>query len=185
VPPLFLFPSPTTLAMMPKPKERTEEAADDAGERVKPVADNRRAFFNYHIDERFEAGLALTGSEIKSVRDGRVDLRDGYARIDGSEAWLRNVRIARWPQASPFEPDDPMRARKLLLHKGEIGQLAGAVSQRGYTIVPLRLYLKGGRAKVELGLARGRRQYEKRAVIKEREAAREMDAAIRRRSPRP
>ena len=85
---------------MPKPQERTEEAADDAGERVKPVADNRRAFFNYHIDERFEAGLALTGSEIKSVRDGRVDLRDGYARIDGSEAWLRNVRIARWPDAA-------------------------------------------------------------------------------------
>lgn len=166
---------------MAKPHERADESKDEGDEGIKLVADNRRAFFNYHIDERFEAGLALTGSEIKSIREGRVDLRDGYARIDGSEAWLRNVRIARWPQASAFEPDDPMRVRKLLLHKGEIGQLAGAVSQRGYTLVPLRLYIKDGRAKVELGLARGKRQYEKRQTIKEREAKREMEAAIRRR----
>ncbi|MBM4433601.1 MAG: SsrA-binding protein SmpB [Chloroflexi bacterium] len=148
---------------------------------MKLVADNRRAFFDYAIDERFEAGLALTGSEIKSVREGRVDLRDGYAKIDRGEAWLRNVRIARWPQASAWEPDDPMRVRKLLLHREQIGQLAGAVSQRGYTLVPLRMYIKGGRAKVELGLARGKRRYEKRQVIKEREAAREMEAAVRRR----
>lgn len=166
---------------MAKSHERADESKDEGDEGIKLVADNRRAFFNYHIDERFEAGLALTGSEIKSIREGRVDLRDGYARIDGSEAWLRNVRIARWPQASAFEPDDPMRVRKLLLHKGEIGQLAGAVSQRGYTLVPLRLYIKDGRAKVELGLARGKRQYEKRQTIKEREAKREMEAAIRRR----
>jgi len=154
---------------------------DEAAPRVKLVADNRRAFFDYAIDERFEAGLALTGSEIKSVREGRVDLRDGYAKIDRGEAWLRNVRIARWPQASAWEPDDPMRVRKLLLHREQIGQLAGAVSQRGYTLVPLRMYIKGGRAKVELGLARGKRRYEKRQVIKEREAAREMEAAVRRR----
>jgi SsrA-binding protein len=163
---------------MPKPREAP---ADEGEERIKVVADNRRAFFNYHIDERFEAGMALTGSEIKSVREGRVDLRDGYARIDAGQAWLRNVRIARWPQASVFEPDDPMRPRKLLLHRGEIGQLAGAVSQRGYTLVPLRLYIKAGKAKVELGLARGKRQYEKRQTIKERDAKREMAAAIRRR----
>jgi len=163
-------------------KEHADDPKEDGEERIKLIADNRRAFFNYHIDERFEAGLALTGSEIKSVRQGRVDLRDGYARIDGSEAWLRNVRIARWPQASAWEPDDPMRVRKLLLHKGEIGQLAGAVSQRGYTLVPLRLYIKEGKAKVELGLARGKRQYEKRQTIKEREAKREMKAAIKRRA---
>lgn len=167
---------------MAKSKERKDEPAEEEGEPIKLVADNRRAFFNYHIDERFEAGIALTGSEIKSIREGRIDLRDGYARIDRSEAWLRNVRIPRWPQASPFEPDDPMRARKLLLHKGEIGQLAGAVSQRGYTLVPLRLYIKGGKAKVELGLARGKRQYEKRQTIKERETKREMQAAVRRRA---
>ena len=149
---------------------------------MKVVADNRRAFFNYAIDEKVEAGLALTGSEIKSVREGRVDLRDGYAKIDRGEAWLRNVRIARWPQASAWEPDDPMRVRKLLLHDDQIGHFAGAVAQRGYTIVPLRLYLKGGKAKVELGLARGKRRYEKRQTIKEREAAREMAAALRRRT---
>lgn len=161
---------------------RTRERKDDdpqASEKV--VADNRRAFFNYQVDEKVEAGVALTGSEIKSVREGRVDLRDGYARIDRGEAWLRNVRIARWPQASAWEPDDPMRVRRLLLHRDEIGHLAGAVGQRGYTLVPLRMYLKAGRAKVELGLAKGKRQYEKRQVIKERDAAREMEAAIRRR----
>lgn len=164
-------------------KERpdTKDAAE-GDERIKLVADNRRAFFNYQVDERFEAGIVLTGSEIKSVREGRVDLRDGYARVDGSQAYLRNVRIAPWPQASAFEPQEPMRVRKLLLHKGEIGHLAGAVSQRGYTLVPLRLYIKDGRAKVELGLARGKKQYEKRQTIKEREAKREMEAAVRRRS---
>ena len=161
-------------------RERTKDPEDE--ERTKLIADNRRAFFNYSIDEKVEAGVALTGSEIKSVREGRVDLRDGYARIDRGEAWLRNVRIARWPQASAFEPDDPMRVRKLLLHRGQIDTLAGAAAQRGYTIVPLRMYMKAGRAKVELGLAKGKRQYEKRQVIKEREAAREMDAVIRRRT---
>jgi SsrA-binding protein len=165
----------------PRRKDKDEEEEAD-GERTKLVADNRRAFFNYTVDEKVEAGLALTGSEIKSVRDGRVDLRDGYARIDNGEAWLRNVRIARWPQASAWEPDDPMRVRKLLLHRQEIAHLVGAVSQRGYTLVPLRLYLKGGKAKIELGLAKGKRKYEKRESIKEREAAREMEAALRRRT---
>jgi SsrA-binding protein len=165
----------------PRRKAQDEEEEPD-GERTKLVADNRRAFFNYSIDEKVEAGLALTGSEIKSVRDGRVDLRDGYARIDNGEAWLRNVRIARWPQASAWEPDDPMRVRKLLLHRQEIAHLVGAVSQRGYTLVPLRLYIKEGKAKVELGLAKGKRKYEKRESIKEREAAREMEAALRRRT---
>lgn len=166
---------------MPKAREQTKAPADEDEERIKLVADNRRAFFNYAIDEKIEAGIALTGSEIKSVREGRVDLRDGYARIEAGQASLRNVRIARWPQASSFEPDDPMRPRKLLLHRGQIGELAGVVSQRGYTLVPLRLYIKAGKAKVELGLARGKRQYEKRQTIKERDAKREMQTAIRRR----
>src|SRR6266542_2356860 len=160
---------------------RDRAKADEIEEGTKPIADNRRAFFNYSIDEKVEAGIALTGSEIKSVREGRVDLRDGYARIDRGEAWLRNVHITRWPQASPWEPDDPTRVRKLLLHRSQIEQLAGAAAQRGYTIVPLRLYLRSGKAKVELGLARGKRQYEKREVIKERDAKREMEAAIKRR----
>jgi SsrA-binding protein len=167
---------------VPSRRKAKDDEEQDDGERTKLVADNRRAFFNYTVDEKIEAGLALTGSEIKSIRQGRVNLRDGYAKIDDGEAWLRNVHIARWPQASPWEPDEPMRVRKLLLHKDEIAHLVGAVSQRGYTLVPLRLYLKGGKAKVELGLAKGRRQYEKRQAIKEREAAREMEAAIRRRT---
>lgn len=167
---------------MPRRRERKKVEEEPEAERTKNVADNRRAFFNYAIDEKFEAGVALTGSEIKSIREGRVDLRDGYAKIERGEAWLRNVRVTRWPQASAWEPDDPMRVRKLLMHREEIDHLAGAVSQRGYTIVPLRMYLKGGKVKVELGLAKGKRQYEKRQVIKEREAVREMEAAIKRRT---
>ena len=145
------------------------------------LADNRKARFNYAIDRRVEAGLALTGTEIKSVRAGRTNLSDGYAKVDRGQVWLRNVHIAAWQNAVGFEEHDPTRPRKLLLHKAEIGALAGEVSQQGYTIVPLRLYLKNGIAKVELGLAKGRRRYDKRQVIKERETRREMEAAIKRR----
>lgn len=146
----------------------------------KVLADNRKAFFDYHIDRRIEAGIALLGTEIKSVRAGGLNLRDGYARVDGGEVWLRNVHIAPWTGASR-ENHDPTRARKLLLHRGEIGVLAREVAQKGYTLVPLRLYVKNGVAKVELGLARGKRRYDKRAAIKEREVARELRAAVRRR----
>lgn len=144
------------------------------------LADNRKALFDYSIEDRFEAGLALTGTEIKSLRAGHVNLRDGYALIDKGQAWLRNVHIAPWTHAA-HDNHEPLRPRKLLLHKGEIDQLAGAVAQKGYTLVPLRLYTKGGRAKVEIGLARGKKRYEKRQVIKEREAAREIQAATKRR----
>jgi len=171
---------PTGRSRSDRPHKQAAPAEEAPREVV--LADNRKARFNYAIDRKLEAGLALTGTEIKSVRAGRTNLSDGYAKIDRGEAWLRNVRIARWPQASAFEPDDPMRVRKLLLHRGQIDTLAGAAAQRGYTIVPLRMYMKAGRAKVELGLAKGKRQYEKRQVIKEREAAREMDAVIRRRT---
>ena len=109
-----------------------------------------------------------------------MNLRDGYARIEKGQAWLRNVHIAPWTHAA-HDNHEPLRPRKLLLHKDEIGQLAGAVSQKGYTLVPLRMYTKNGRAKVEIGVARGKKRYEKRQVIKEREAAREMQAATRRR----
>ena len=144
------------------------------------LADNRKALFDYSIEDRFEAGLALTGTEIKSLRAGHVNLRDGYALIDKGQAWLRNVHIAPWTHAA-HDNHEPLRPRKLLLHKAEIDQLAGAVAQKGYTLVPLRLYTKGGRAKVEIGLARGKKRYEKRQVIKEREAAREIQAATKRR----
>lgn len=144
------------------------------------LANNRKAYFNYAIDRKIEAGLALTGTEIKSVRAGRVNLVDGYAKIDKGQAWLRNVHIAPWTHAS-FENHDPTRVRRLLLHRGEIGILAGEVSQHGYTLVPLRLYVRNGVAKVEIGLAKGKRLYDKRQVIKERETRREMAAAIKRR----
>ena len=157
-------------------------ATDEKKERTELVlADNRKARFNYAIDRKVEAGLVLTGTEIKSVRAGRTNLSDGYAKVDRGQIYLRNVHIAPWQNAVGFEEQDPTRPRKLLLHKGEIGLLASEAQQQGYTIVPLRLYIKNGVAKVELGLAKGRRRYDKRQVIKERETRREMDAAITRR----
>ena len=144
------------------------------------LAENRKARFDYQIESRVEAGIALRGTEIKSLRAGHANLRDGYARVENGEVWLRNVHIAPWAN-SPYDNHDPVRPRKLLLHKDEIGQLVGTIAQKGYTLVPLRMYIKHGRAKVELGIARGRKRFDKRQVIKEREATREMDAAIRRR----
>ena len=155
--------------------------ADDEAPREIVLADNRKARFNYAIDRTVEAGLALTGTEIKSVRAGRTNLSDGYAKIDRGQVWLRNVHIAPWQNAVGFEAHDPTRPRKLLLHREEIAGLTGAVAQQGYTLVPLRLYIKHGVAKVELGLAKGKRRYDKRQTIKERETRREMEAAIKRR----
>ena len=160
------------------PARKTENASVE--DREKLLADNRKARFDYDIERRLEAGIALRGTEIKSLRAGHANLRDGYARVERGEVWLRNVHIAPWAN-SAYANHDPLRPRKLLLHKDEIGQLVGTIAQKGYTLVPLRMYTKNGRAKVELGVARGRKRYDKRQVIKEREAAREMDVAIRRR----
>ncbi len=167
----------------PRQRPPTAPPTPAAPSRSTTLADNRRAFFNYHIEGRVEAGIALLGSEIKSLRAGRANLRDAYARVEHGEVWLRNAHIAPWTNAT-YGHHEPTRPRKLLLHRTEIGALAGAVSQKGYTLVPLRIYTKEGRAKVELGLARGKKRYDKRQTIKEREAAREMDAAIRRRTGR-
>jgi SsrA-binding protein len=145
---------------------------------VKVVASNRRAFHDYFIDEKVEAGLVLTGTEIKSIREGRVNLREGYVRIANGEAWLTGVHIAPYEQGNRYN-HEPLRDRKLLLHRDEIDSLVGKSRQRGYTIIPLQMYLKGGRAKVELGLARGKKQYDKRAAIAEREAQRDIDRALR------
>lgn len=149
-------------------------------ERQVQLADNRKARFDYQIEDRVEAGIALRGTEIKSLRAGHANLRDGYARVEKGEVYLRNVHIAPWAN-SAADNHDPLRPRKLLLHKDEIGMLVGTIAQKGYTLVPLRMYIKHGRAKVELGIARGRKRFDKRQVIKEREAGREMDAVIRRR----
>ena len=147
--------------------------------RARDLAVNRRAFHDDFIDERHEAGLVLTGTEVKSLRAGRANLRDGYVRIDGREAWLENVHISAYVQAG-YSNHEPMRPRKLLLHAKEIASLVGQVRQRGYTLIPLRLYFARNRIKVEVGLARGKREYDKRQALATADAKREMERALRR-----
>ena len=140
---------------------------------TKVGATNRKALHDYQILERVEAGLVLTGTEIKSIRAGRANIRDAYARPEGGELWLVSAHIARYAQGG-IDNHEPTRPRKLLLHRSQLNDLIGAASQKGLTIVPLRLYIRNHVAKVELGLARGRRQYDKRKVIARREVEREM-----------
>jgi len=146
-------------------------------DKVKIVATNRKAKFEYFIIETFEAGIALQGSEIKSVRAGQVSLSEAFVHTDGEEAWLRDAHIAPYEPANRFN-HDPVRPRRLLLHKKEIHKLWDSVRQKGMTIIPTRVYLKSGRAKVEIALARGKKSYDKREAIakrdRERDSAREM-----------
>jgi len=144
------------------------------------VATNRRARFQYEILETYEAGLALRGPEVKSLRAGGANLGDAYAVVRGGEAFLLNVHIAPYAQAGRENPPDPRRERKLLLHRAEIGRLAGRVAERGLTLVPLRIYFKNGRAKVEIGVARGKRKLDKRETIRKRETDRELRRVARR-----
>jgi SsrA-binding protein len=148
-------------------------------EKQRDVAVNRRAYHDYFIDEKLEAGIMLTGPEVKSMRNGRTNLRDGFVRIDGNEAWLENVHISPYAEANLMN-QEPLRARKLLLHRKEIASLIGKVRQKGYTLIPLRVYFSRNHAKVEVGLARGKRQYDKREAIAERDAKREIARAMRR-----
>jgi len=140
---------------------------------VKVVSTNRKARFEFFISDRYEAGLVLRGTEIKSIRQGKMSLQEAYVRTDGEEAWLVGAHIAPYDQAS-YAQHDPTRDRKLLLHKKEIRQLWNAIRIKGMTIVPLRVYLKAGRAKLEVGVARGKKQYDKRESIKERDMKREI-----------
>jgi len=140
---------------------------------IKTVATNRKAFHNYHIGEKIEAGIALTGSEIKSVRSGRVSLGDAYVRPEGGELWLLNAHIARY-EASSYLSHEPTRPRKLLLHRKEIDSLSSKVAEKGMTLVATRLYLKGSIAKVEIALAKGKKLYDKRESISRREVDREL-----------
>lgn len=149
------------------------------GEHV--VSVNRKARHDYTIGETFEAGLVLRGGEVKSLRAGRANLKDSYARINNGEAFLLNAHISDYKPAHHFN-GDPTRTRKLLLHKREIMRLLGKTRQQGLTLVPLRLYFKGGRAKVELALAKGKRMYDKRAAIREREMKRDVERALHRRA---
>jgi SsrA-binding protein len=140
---------------------------------------NRRATFDYEIEERFEGGLVLMGSEVKSMRAGKVEMVDAFCAVEKGELWLKQMYIAPFEQASAF-PHEPRRARKVLLHKHEIEKLGSAVAREGYTLVPLRLYLVKGRVKIEIGVAKGRKVHDKRAHIAEKTADREAKAALRR-----
>lgn len=142
------------------------------------VAINRRARFEYHIDESVEAGLVLTGSEVKSLRAGKAQLKDSYGRLFKGELWLFNAHISEYDPSAQFG-HEPTRSRKLLLHRREIDRLTGKMKEKGLTLIPLRIYFKNGRAKVELGLARGKKLHDKRDSIKERETKREMDRAMK------
>jgi SsrA-binding protein len=152
-------------------------------ESIRVVATNRRALRDYHVDDRFEAGIALLGTEIKSIRSGRANLRDGYVAPREGELWMINVHIGAYEPAGRHG-HDPRRPRKLLLHRREINRLISRVQERGYTIIPLRLYIKRGLAKVEIGLARGKRKYDKRASIAKRDAQRQVERALKDRDRR-
>ena len=151
------------------------------GAKIRDVAVKRRALHDYEILERIEAGIALTGSEIKSVRDNKVSLQEAYARPEHDEIWLQGAHIAQYGPAAQFG-HEPRRPRRLLLHRRQIHELTDDVNQKGLTLIPLRVYLKNGLAKVEIALARGRKQYDKREAIAKRDAEREVQRALRARN---
>jgi SsrA-binding protein len=144
------------------------------------IADNRKAFFDYHILDTFEAGVVLAGTEVKGIREGKANLRDSYARVEGGEVWLYNVHINPYSHRG-YVDHDPKRKRKLLLHRAEIRKLIGKTVERGLTLVPTRMYFKNGRVKVALALARGKQMHDKRETIKRRETDRETRAMVKER----
>lgn len=152
-----------------------------SGDEVKIVASNRRARHDYEILETYECGIALVGSEVKSMRSGGVNLQDAYGRVRDGEVWLHGMHVKPYEFASKDQPD-ATRSRKLLLHRSEINRLIGTTSTQGTTLVPLRVYFRHGLAKVELAVARGRRKYDKRQAIAERDARREAERALRHRN---
>ncbi|MGB8720287.1 MAG: SsrA-binding protein SmpB [Desulfobacterales bacterium] len=147
-----------------------------ASENVKIVTENRKARHDYHLDEQFEAGMVLTGTEVKSLRMGRANLKDAYARVVNGEVFLYQMHISPYPFAH-YDNHDPLRPRKLLLHAHEIKRLYGKVNEKGYALVPLRIYFKRGKVKVVIALARGKRSYDKREAIRKRDETRELDRA--------
>lgn len=144
------------------------------------AATNRKAYHDYFIEETYEAGISLLGTEVKSLRESRVNLKDSYAIIKGNEAFLLNCHISHYSHGN-IQNHDPRRTRKLLLHRHEINKLWGKLSQKGFTLVPLKIYFKKGKAKVEIGLCKGKRQYEKRETLKEREAQKEIQRHMKHR----
>ena len=158
-------------------KEQAKAASSNAAP-IKVITVNRQAYHDYYVEQTIEAGMALMGTEIKSIRDGKVNLRGSYAMARKGELWLENAHIAVYEHGNRYN-HDPMRNRKLLLHRREINQLLSKVEAKGMTLVPLKLYLKGGRAKIELGLCRGKKLYDKREAIAERDVRREIERAVR------
>jgi SsrA-binding protein len=152
----------------------------DNGDGYKVVAENRQARFEYEILETFEAGIELVGTEVKSVRAGKANLRDGFALIRNGEVWLHNVHISPHDTASQYFNHDPRRNRKLLMHRQEIRKLIGKVEQQGLTLVPLKMYLKRGWVKISLALVRGKKLHDKREDLKQKQAKREMQRAMKR-----
>jgi SsrA-binding protein len=143
---------------------------------IKIIAENRKARFNYFIEDEFEAGLVLKGTEVKSLRLGRANLKDAYARIENGEVFVYQMHISHYPFAY-YGNHDPLRIRKLLLHKREIKRLYGKVNEKGFTLIPLKIYFKGGKAKMTLALAKGKRKYDKREAIRRRDEKRDMERA--------
>ena len=145
---------------------------------IKIVCQNKKARHNYNIENSFEAGLVLKGTEVKSLRNGKANLVDSYATIDGNEAWLNHFHIDPYTPATQFNPH-PMRKRKLLLHKREINKLIGKTQEKGCTLVPLKIYFKNGKVKVDLGIAKAKKLYDKRAALKKQESIREIARAVK------
>ena len=158
----------------PAPKTDQQENA------FKMISVNRQAYHDYTVEQTIEAGISLVGTEIKSIRDGKANLRGSYALIRNGEIWLENAHIAVYEFGNLYN-HEPLRRRKLLLHRREIQQLDHRVATKGLTLIPLKLYLKGGRAKIELGLCRGKKLYDKREAIAERDVKREMERIVRQR----
>jgi SsrA-binding protein len=150
-------------------------------EGIKIVSENRKAFHDYFIDDRIEAGIILTGTEIKSIRNGKVNLKDSYARINNGEIWVYQMHISAYEQGNRYN-HDPLRPRKLLLHRSEINKLVGKIQLQGLTLLPIKIYLKNGMAKVELAVGQGKKNYDKRQVLAEREGKRDIERALRERN---
>ena len=148
-----------------------------AGEKV--LATNKKARHEYFIEETYECGIELKGTEVKSIRQGRVNLKEGYASIDNSEVYLKQVHISPYEQGNSFYKLDPMRPRKLLLHKSEIRKLIGATTIKGYSLIPTKMYLKKGKVKVEIALAKGKKLYDKRQDLKGKDAKRDVERALK------
>lgn len=160
------------------PETQGSKRGSVAGEPIKIVADNRKARHDYVIEEKFEAGMALRGTEVKSLRRGRCNLKDCYAKIKNGEVWVHNLHIGPYPFAY-YDNHEPRRVRKLLLHAYEIRKLVGKVNEQGYSLIPLQIYFKGGKAKLLLALAKGKKKHDKRETIKRRDQEREMERAVR------